>query len=245
MRALVLCLGLLICPALALADAAQDAFVQRIEAALAQPEGAARERAVAALFHHAPDDDAWTAEFAPRVIRHIVKLHGRRISFEALSAETETVHLVDGWEYRPNLEVLGQVVFTNLEKPGNDTRALYGRDPASGQLRFPLTTRRLVAPDAPPDKQLQILTIGMHHPPLTFTGWCDIRLSDNSIKRLVLHDQGVGNQTLIRRGQEIRGCEVRNTMGTGALSLRLYVDTEEIFMERAEAPALVIRYPAR
>ncbi len=162
-----------------------DAFVQRIKAVLAKPEGEAWNRAVAALFHHAPEDEAWAAEFAPRVIRHIVKLQGWRISFQPLSPEFETVHIVDGWKYRPNLDVLGQVVFTNLEKLGNDTRAPYGRDSLSGELRFPLTTRGLVVPNAPPDKQLQILTIGMHFPSLTYTGWCDIRLSDNLTKRLV------------------------------------------------------------
>jgi len=40
----------------------------------------------------------------------------------------------------------------------------------------------LVAADAKPDVTLQIITIGMANPPLTFSGWCDVELSDGSIQ---------------------------------------------------------------
>ncbi len=124
------------------ADPLQAEFTARIEAALAHPGEAARGEAVARLFHHDPADAGWAVELIPRVIRHIVRLADRRISFAPLSPETELVHIVDGYEYRPNLEPLGQVVFSNPARPGNDTKVLYGRHPREARLYFPLTTRR-------------------------------------------------------------------------------------------------------
>jgi hypothetical protein len=224
------------------ADALTDEFKARIEAALAFDDEGQRYAAVSALFHQ-DDIDEWSQGLIERITPRVVELRGHDISFVALSPDTETLHVVDGYEYRPNIEPLGQVVFTDpAADPGNDTKVLYGRHPTEAILFFPLTVRELVNPDAPPDKQLQILTIGAAHPPATYSGWCDIALSNNTVKRVTIEDQDVGNQTLIMRGQSIEACEVTNTTDHGSLSLRLYEDDREIFIRRVELPETTITY---
>ncbi len=224
------------------ADALTDEFKARIEAALALDDDTERFVAVGNLFYR-EELDEFSAGLIDRVASIVAKLRGRDIAFEPLPPDIELLHVLDGYEYRPNVEPLGRVVFTDpAAAPGNDTKVLYGRHPSEQRYVFPLTTRVLVNPDAPPDKQLQILTIGIAHPPATFTGWCDIALSNNTIKRLTLEDQNVGNQTLIMRGQSIEACEVTNTGGRGGLSLRLYEGDREIFIRQIEMPEATITY---
>jgi hypothetical protein len=84
----------------------------------------------------------------------------------------------------------------------------------------------------------------MAHPPATFHGWCDIRLSNGTVRRVALEDQGNGNQTRVMRGQAIDACEVVKTSPRGPLSLRLLEGDDTIFEERVETPEGRIRYPA-
>ena len=244
MRALLFILTAFVFAAIAVpahADGASDAFKARIEAALAIGDDAERSAAVGALFHQ-QDLDEWSQNMVVRVIDIVAKKQGHKISFVTLSPETELLHVVDGYEYRPNLEPLGQVVFTDpTARPGNDTKVLYGRPTGEDRLFFPLTVRLLVNPDAPPDKQLQMITIGLTFPASTFDGWCDIALSNNTIKRVKIDDQKVGNQTLIMRGQSIEACEITNT-SSGSLSLRLYEDDREIYIRQIETPQTTITY---
>ena len=238
-----LVMSALVAAPLARADALQDELKARIEAALAHEDAAARFSAVHALFHSDGADDDFTLGLLSRVAGIVVELRGHAITFEALPAGVELLHVVDGYEYRPNVAPLGRVVFTDpAAAPGNDTKVLYGRHPDEARLVFPLTMRTLVNPDAPPDKQLQMLAVGQAHPPATFAGWCDIALSNNTTKRVAIDDQDVGNQTLIMRGQSIEACEITNTGGRGTLSLRLYEDDREIFVQQIELPATPITY---
>jgi hypothetical protein len=175
----------------------------------------------------------------------LAKLHGRNVSFTPLPRPptTEPLHVADGYEYRPNLKPVGHAVFTDpAAAPGNNTKILYGLHPMERRYYFPLVVRRLVNADAPPDKQLQMLTIGAAHPPVTFAGWCDIALSNNTTKRVILDDQKIGNQTLIMRGQSIEACEVKNTSGRGSLSLRLFEDDRTLFERHIESPQTTITY---
>jgi hypothetical protein len=220
------------------------AFRARIEAALAVEDHDARTEAVRALFYREGLDE-WAEDLAARNARMIRGMRGRDITFEPLAPDTELLHVVDGYEYRPNLEPVGYVVFTDpAAEPGNNTKAIYGLPPGGDAYHLPLTVRTLVAPDAPPDKQLQMIVIGMAHPPATFHGWCDIRLSNGTVRRVALEDQGNGNQTRVMRGQAIDACEVVKTSPRGPLSLRLLEGDDTIFEERVETPEGRIRYPA-
>lgn len=229
----------------AYSDTLENEFKTRIQAALGIAEDDARLAAVATMFYRGDLDD-WAEDLARRTAGRVAKLRGRDISFAALPETVETLHVINGYEYRPNLEPLGYVVFTDpAAAPGNNTKIFYGRPPGQKGYRFPLTVRRLVNPNAPPDKQLQMLAIGAASPPVTFEGWCDIALSNNTVKRVRLHDQNIGNQTLIMRGQAIRRCEIENTSGRGSLSLRLYEDDKAIFERSIEMPQNSITYRAQ
>ena len=227
------------------ADAGLEEFKARIETALSIEDEDRRISAVGTLF--ARDSlDEWTENLAKRTIKRLADLYGRDIAFAPLSPETETLHVVDGYEYKPNIEPLGQVVFTDpAATPGNNTKVMYGLHPKENRYSFPVTVRQLVNSDAPPDKQLQMLAMGAAHPPVTFEGWCDIALSNNTTKRVKLDDQNVGNQTRIMRGQSIEGCELTNTSGRGSLSLRLYEGDRTIFEQSIETPrdSIVYRKP--
>jgi len=100
----------------------------------------------------------------------------------------------------------------------------------------------LVAADAKPDVTLQIITIGMANPPLTFSGWCDVELSDGSIQRRKISDNGVGNNTLAFHAQSFKACEVINTAERGSLSVRLLAGPDTIFEQRVTYPENTIRY---
>lgn len=227
------------------ADTQLEEFKRRIEAALAISDKTARAAALEALFHREALDD-WSTKMAGRMSGRLEKLQGRSISFAPLPPGEVSLYVVDGYEYRPNLKPHGHVVFTDpAARPGNNTKLLYGRHPTQPRYAFPVVVRKLVNADAPKDKQLQMLAIGMAHPPLTFEGWCDIALSNNTVKRVMLDDQKIGNQTRIMHGQSIERCELRNTGARGALSLRLFEDDQKIFEERIEAPQNTIVYQKR
>ena len=224
------------------ADPILKKFKAQISAALAIGNAEKRTAAVRSLFYRG-DLDEWSEKLAERTAARLAKLQGRDVSFAPLEATSETLHVINGYEYRPNLEPIGYVVFTDpAAAPGNNTKVFYGRPNKDRGYYLPLTVRRLVNPDAPPDKQLQMIAIGLAHPPLTFEGWCDIALSNNTVKRLPLDDQNIGNQTRIIRGQSIERCEVENTAGRGSLSLRLYEGDQLIFQRQVDSPEATIRY---
>ena len=219
-------------------------FEARIQAALAIANEDARFNAVEQLFYRG-NLDAWAEELAKTTPEYVARLQSRNITFEPLASDSNFEHVVDGYEYFPNLIPLGYVVFTDPQAvPGNNTKAPYGLIPSEQVYAMPLTIRRLVNPDAAPDKQLQMLAMGVGHPAATFEGWCDVALSNNTIRRIILDDQGIGNQTRILRGQRIEACEVINTSDYGSLSLRLFEDDETLLERNIEIPDTTITYQA-
>lgn len=226
------------------ADAPHDAFMARFRAALATPAGPARNAAIGELFWR-KGTDAWSEALSRRMATQIATLSGQAMTFAPLTPDSEFVYLVSGWEYRPNLKVVGYVMFTDPKAAkGNNTKVPYGLAPDGTGYAIPLTLRKLVNPAAPKDKELQMLVVGLAHPAGTFDGWCDVTLSNGATKRFRLHDQGMGNQTRLALGQKFTACRVRNTSGRGSLSLRLYADGKTLFERRIEMPETTITYPA-
>lgn len=230
-------------PALSAPASASDelqAFRSRIEAALSLESREERAVAFKTLYHTAGTDEQ-TLSFLDRAASIVARRQSPAVAFEKLPPDAELVHVLDGYRYRPNLEPVGFVVLTAADDPeGGSSRVPYALH--EGRYVLPATVRRLVKADVEPDKTLQMLVMGMGHPPVTFSGWCDLLLSDDSIKRIELVDNGHGNNTFIRRGQRIEACEVVNTAGRGSLSLRLYEDDDEFFIGRVETPKTTIRY---
>lgn len=148
--------------------------------------------------------------------------------------------MLDGYEYRRNLEPLGLVNFSGGAK-GGSSQVPYARH-VDRYVLSP-TVRRLVNPDARPALTLQVITIGMAHPALTFTGWSDVELSDGSIQRGAISENVVGNNTLVLHAQAFKACEVSNTGGRGTLSLRLLADGDTVYEHSVAYPAVTIHYP--
>ncbi len=223
-------------------SALQDKFKTRVETAMRETDMTKKQTAVTALFYREGLDET-TSGFTDRAIAMLVKTHRHNVNFVSLPDNKSFLHVLDGYEYRPNLKPLGYVVLTSPDdEPGNETKLPYGLNPDTKNYAFPSTIRKLVNANAQPDKQLQMMAIGIAHPPLTFKGWCDIALSNGTTKRITLDDQGIGNQTRIMRGQKINSCKLTSTSNNGALVLKLMEDDAEIFDTRIEPPETTITY---
>lgn len=219
----------------------REAFTARLEAAFAAGDADARAERIAALYHRDGVDEE-TSGLLDRASRMLARSAEPGIAFESLDPGAEFLNVLNGYEYTPNLAPEGYVVLTRPDaEPGNETRIPYARR-ADGFHVLPAVIRRLVNPDAEPDRQLQMIVIGIASPPSTFEGWCDLALSNGTTERVTLEDQGAGNQTRIQRGLRIEACEVTNTSERGSLSLRLLEDDTVLFDERVEAPDLRISY---
>lgn len=219
----------------------REAFAARVEAAFADGDPNERAERILELYHRDGVDE-WTGRLIEQASGLLARTADPAVSFEPPDADATFLSVLDGYEYYPNLTPEGYVVLTRPDaEPGNETRIPFARR-ADGFHVFPALQRRLVNPDAEADRQLQIIVIGNASPPLTFEGWCDLALSNGTTERIVLGDEGAGNQTRIQRGQHIEACEVTNTSGRGSLSLRLFEDDELLFEERVEAPHLRIDY---
>ena len=221
-------------------DSPED-FKMRLEAAFADGDADERTVRVRALFH--PDGvDEVTGRLLDRASQMLARTTQPAITFVPPDADAAFLSVLDGYEYSPNLAPEGYVVLTSPDAdPGNETRIPFARR-ADGFYVFPAVVRVLVNPDAEPDKQLQMIVIGNASPPVTFEGWCDLALSNGTVERVPLGDQGAGNQTRIQRGQRIEACEISNTSERGSLSLRLLEGETLLFEQHVEAPELQISY---
>lgn len=184
--------------------------------------------------------DQWESDLAGRTAERLAGIESADVSFEPLPDDFEEVNVVDGAELRAYPTPEGLVTFSR--ESGATSSIPYGREQGRYWI---IGTRRTVVAEGVEDATLQILAMGFASPPAEFQGWCDVLLSNGEVRRVEVDDQGIGNQTRIVRGQAINACELRNTGGRGALSLRLLVDSEEVFEGRAEMPEEIVRYEGR
>ena len=209
------------------ADEPIEDFLARVEAAYAAPDPAA---AMTELFHLDGVDAQSREVYDKKIIPLLLRGHDApAVGTEPVSDDFDPVYVLNGYEYRPNLTPLGYVVIDDK------TRMVYGRH--DGRYVFVGTARTAVNPDGPPDRMLQMMLVGIAHPPVNYTGYCDVMQSNGKTKRMELEDSGNGNTTAIIMGQYIERCEVTNDSGRGSLSLRLQEGEETVFDERAETPA--------
>lgn len=214
-----------------------EAFKARIESAY---QSSAKEQAVKALFYQKDLNDE-DITLLQRTVKQISNQEQANVNFLPVPEDTNLIAVVNGFEYRPNLEVIGFVDIGD-NGMGGTTKIPYGKA-SDGKYYFTATTKKLVNPDAGPDKLIQIIVVGQGDPSVTFEGWCDILLSNNETEHKKLDDQGVGNQTLIVRGQKIEKCQITNTSDKGSVSLRLLSDDDVLFEQRVKAPDNTISYP--
>ena len=131
-------------------DSPED-FTARLEAAFADGDAEERAARIRALFH--PDGvDEMTGQLLDRASQMLARTAEPVITFEPPDADATFVSVLDGYEFSPNLVPEGYVVLTIPgAEPGNETRIPYARR-ADGYHVFPSVMRRLVNPDAQPDK---------------------------------------------------------------------------------------------
>jgi hypothetical protein len=212
-------------------------FTARIAAAYEAADKAEKKTALLALFHLEDVDPETRAIFErTHVGRFLARYETPTVAFEPLPDDFDPLQVAGGYEYRPNLELLGTVVLREQgDEGGRNTRIPYGLH--GGRYLFTAVTRTAVNPDAPPDKSLQMIVIGLAVPPPRFKGFCDVMQSNGESRRMAIEDNGHGNRTLIVMAQYLERCELTSDLsGDGALSLRLLEDDREILHQRIEAP---------
>lgn len=210
----------------------RDNFVERVHAAYGAPDKMA---ALKRLFYLANVDAETLKQYESRIIgRMLGKYQDPKIVLEPLPGNFDPVQVIGAYEYRPTVKPLGYVVLDGR------TKVPYGEH--EGRYYLSAVTRTEITPAPAPDRMLQMMVIGLGHPPVRFEGHCDIMLGNGHIHRMTLEDEGHGGNTAIMTAQYIDSCTLINKSGRGALSLRLQEGTEEIFHRRTDAPHEEISY---
>jgi hypothetical protein len=109
----------------------QDAFRKRIEAAFEQPD---KRAAVRALFYQKNLNEEMQS-MLDGVLKHLLRRQKAQVTYEPVPEDAQLVAVVDGFEYRPNLEVLGYANLGNNEM-GGTTKVPYGRAPGTDRYYF-------------------------------------------------------------------------------------------------------------
>lgn len=210
----------------------RSAFAERIAEAF---RAADKTAALKTLFYLEGVDAESLVMYEQRIIGRILVRHETpTIGFEDLPADFDPTYVSNGYEYRPNIVPLGFVVINGK------TRVVFGRH--EGRLYFAGVSRTAVSPDGPPDRLVQMMAVGMAHPPVRFEGFCDVMQSNGRLKRVALADEGRGNTTVAMMAQHIAACELTMLSGEGALSLTLREGEADIFVRRIAPPETTITY---
>jgi hypothetical protein len=208
-----------------------DQFKSRIERAFAAEDRAA---ALLSLVELKGADASIMTLYRKRLIPMLARKQNPDVTFAPLRPGFNPVRVSKGWEYRPSVKLLGYVVLDGR------TKVPYGK---SDDLHVIAGMTRIKAAANPPAEQtVQVIVIGHAVPAMRFEGECTIMQSNNKTRRLRLGDNGHGNQTIALNAVRIESCEVTNLSGEGTMSLRVLEGQERVFLERATAPDVTIRY---
>jgi hypothetical protein len=209
----------------------RDDFVERVRAAFHAPDKMA---ALKDLFYLADVDPETLETYENRIIgRMLGKYENPEVTLEPLPEDFEGVQVIGAYEYRPNVTPLGYLVVDRTKVP-------YGE--RDGRYFLTAVTRTEIIPTPPPDRMLQMMVIGLGHPPVRYQGHCDFMQGNGKIRRMTLEDSGQGGNTAIVTAQYIVACELIKTSSHGALSLRLQEGEEEVFQQRVTTPDAAITY---
>ena len=212
-------------------------FLERVDRALNKETQMAHIDALGALYYRHGIDEQ-TARFVERVLGMLSERKGAQASLVEITDE-EFRHVLNGYEYRPNLTPVGLLKIEGGEKGGHSTvpYALH-----ENKYYLPATIRERLVENAPPDITLQMLVLGLGYPALKFSGWCDVRLSDGSVKRQAISDGGNGSMSLIFHGQVFERCELESLSRHGTLNFTLIEAENTVFKKSAEHPEKRLKY---
>jgi hypothetical protein len=209
-----------------------DRFAERIRAAF---KAADKTVALKGLFH-LDGVDAKTMKTYDRLIigRMLARYDAPTVEFAPLPADFDPVYVRDGYEFRPNLALVGFVVLNGK------TRLAYGEH--DGRFYFAGVNGTAVNPGGPPDRMLQMMVLGIGAPPVRYTGHCDVMQGNGRLKRMTLEDSGIGNTTAAIMAQHIESCELTKLSPQGTLKLRLQEGDTVSFERRIARDRETITY---
>ncbi len=222
---ILISLLLMVCMGLPVQAQDLDAFKVRIQAAFSATD---KQQQIRNLFHLAGADDEIVQMYDQRILPMLARREPSTIDFEDLPPDFNATYVQKGYEYSPNLELLGYVVLDGK------TRAPYGAH--DGAYYFTGMTRELVNADAPPEVTLQVNIFGFSAPPIRYAGTCTIMQSNGKTRDYPLEDNGLGNNTMMVNAVRVESCTVQKLSGNGDLTLRIVEDGKTVFeANQAEA----------
>jgi len=150
------------------------------------------------------------------------------VRFKPLPEGFRSEYVLDGIRTYTNVKVLGfvEIQYKRGKTGRSKTSIPYGKK--KGRYYFAGSIQEKIRENAPKSKQIQVIIVGMGHPPVTFEGYMLYLQNERPIKD-PLKDMGGGNLTRMVRGDDITYLKVQRTSKKGTLRVTIIVDGKTIF----------------
>jgi len=150
------------------------------------------------------------------------------VRFKPLPEGFRSEYVLNGIRTYTNVKVLGfvEIQYKRGKTGQSKTSIPYGKK--GGRYYFAGSIQEKIRENASKSKQIQVIIVGMGHPPVTFEGYMLYLQNEQPIKDQ-LKDMGGGNLTRIVRGEDITFLKVRRTSPKGTLRVKIIIDDQTIF----------------
>ena len=150
------------------------------------------------------------------------------VRIQPLPEDFRSEYVLNGIRTYTNLKVLGfvEIQYKRGKTGRSKTSIPYGKK--EGRYYFAGSIQEKIRENASKSKQIQVIIVGMGHPPVTFEGYMLYLQNERPIKDQ-LKDMGGGNLTRIVRGEDITFLKVRRTSPQGTLRVKIILDDQTIF----------------
>ncbi|MCH8933795.1 MAG: hypothetical protein IH923_12100 [Nitrospinae bacterium] len=150
------------------------------------------------------------------------------VRFKPLPEGFRSEYVLNGIRTYTNVKVLGfvEIQYKRGKTGQSKTSIPYGKK--GGRYYFAGSIQEKIRENAPKSKQIQVIIVGMGHPPVTFEGYMLYLQNERPIKDQ-LKDMGGGNLTRMVRGDDITYLKVQRTTKKGTLRVTIIVDGKTIF----------------
>lgn len=150
------------------------------------------------------------------------------VRFKPLPEGFRSEYVLSGIRTYTNIKVLGfvEIQYKRGKTGQSKTSIPYGKK--EGRYYFAGSIQEKIRENAPKSKQIQVIIVGMGHPPVTFEGYMLYLQNERPIKDQ-LKDMGGGNLTRMVRGDDITYLKVQRTSKKGTLRVTIIVDGKTIF----------------
>jgi len=206
------------------AEPVKEKFLSDVRTALSQKDL----KAFIRLFNWERVNEKVRATLDKYLFSRLLEKEISNVSFVALPEDFRSEYVLNGVRNYPNLRILGfvQIKYKKGKHGKSSTKIPYGKK--GGQYMFVGTIQKKIRDNAPKSKQIQVIIIGMGHPPVKFEGYM-LYLQNEQPIREQLMDMGGGNLTRIVRGEDITYLKVQRTSKKGTLRVIIIIDDKTIF----------------